>query len=175
MNTRTRTALSAAALLALAGPALAEFDEGDYELRLSGFAQSDVELDGTDLNVVGSIGYFFSDQLEAGARQSFSYTDINASASNGGTAAFVNYHFGEDGGRFQPFIGASLGYNYGDSIEETFFAGPEIGIKYFLENSWFIFGSAEYQFFFEDSDGADESIDDGTFLFRVGLGVVLDG
>ena len=156
-----------------AAPANAQFQEGDYEIRLDGFAQTDVNLDGVDLNIGGTLGYFFSDQLEAGVRQTLSYTDIGADATNGSTAVFGNYHFGDRGGNLQPFIGLSLGYNYGESVSDTFFAGPEGGVKYFIEDNWFLFGQLEYQFFFEDSSDADEAIDDGTFLVRLGLGVVL--
>ena len=39
------------------------------------------------------------------------------------TSVALDYHFDLD--RFQPFIGASFGYNYGDSdVDETLFAGP---------------------------------------------------
>ena len=177
MTQRLLPSLAAAALAAggLVAPASAEFQEKDFELRLDGFAQTDVELDGTNLAIAGTLGYFFSDQLEGGIRQTLTYTDIGAEALNGGTALFADYHFGTPGERFQPFLGASLGYNYGDTVDDTFFAGPEIGVKYFLDDNddWFVFGQLEYQFFFEDSSGADDALDDGTFLFRLGVGVLL--
>jgi outer membrane protein W len=166
-------AFATAACLAAASTASAQFSEGDFEFRLDGQAQTDVELDGTDLNFTGSIGYLFTDQLEGGIRQGLGYTDINASTTVGSTAAFVNYHFGQPDAKLQPFIGASLGYNYGDGISDTFFAGPEGGVKYFVSGEWFVFGQIEYQFFFEDGESADDAIDDGTFLFRLGFGVVL--
>jgi hypothetical protein len=169
------TLLAAGAVAAAASPALAQFQQQDYEIRLSGLANTDVEFDGANVDLAGSLGYFFSDQFEGGIRQGFSYTDIGANATDGSTAFFANYHFGQPSSTLQPFIGASLGYNYGDSTEDTFFAGPEGGVKYFLSNNgeWFIFGQVEYQFFFEDEDAADDAIDDGQFLFRLGLGVVL--
>jgi outer membrane protein W len=185
VNDRTSTFLThlirfapAAALvgaLGLATPASAEFEQQDYTLKLDGLALTDVEFDSADITVTGSLGYFFTDQLEGGIRQTLSYNDIGGSTYNGGTGFFVNYHFGQTGDRLQPFIGASLGYNYGDTTTDTFFAGPEGGVKYFVgDNSdWFVFGQVEYQFFFEDSSGADDAIDDGSFIFRLGLGVIL--
>ena len=166
---------AALAPLALAPSASAEFEQTDFELRLDGFAQTDVEFDGALFNVSGSLGYFFSDQLEGGVRQTFQYSDINTNSLDGGTGFFVNYHFGDVGARLQPFIGGSVGYNYGDTIDDTFFAGPEGGVKYFVGDNgeWFVFGQVEYQFFFEDGGAADEAIDDGSFLFRLGLGVLL--
>ena len=177
MNTRTiRTSFALAAVGALAlaaAPAAAQFEEEDFELRLDGFAQTDVNLDSTNIAVSGSLGYFFTDQFEAGVRQTLSYSDVGASNTNGGTAVFANYHFGDSTSQLQPFIGASIGYNYGDSITDTFFAGPEGGVKYFFDEEWFLFGQVEYQFFFEDAGDADEAFDDGQFLFRLGLGVLL--
>ncbi len=174
MSTNKKLFAAAIVTAGFAAPASAQFQEQDIELRLSGLAQTDVEFDGTDLSINGSVGYFFADQIEGGFRQGFSYTDINGDATNGSTALFANYHFGEPGAELQPFVGASLGYNYGDAVSDTFFAGPEGGVKYFIAESWFVFGQIEYQFFFDDEDSADDSIDDGTFLFRLGLGVLLD-
>ena len=165
-----------AGIIALALPvvnASAQFEQKDFELRLDGFSQTDVNFDSTDISASASLGYFFTDQFEAGVRQTVRYTDFFGSNLKGSTAIFINYHFGDVGAELQPYIGASLGYNYGDAVNDTFFAGPEIGLKYFVSEDWFIFGQAEYQLFFEDSDDADDALDDGSFLFRLGLGVVL--
>ena len=170
------TSLLAAAALAVGGlsiaaaPAQAQFTQNDYELRVSGFAQNDVNFDGFILNVSGQLGYFFSDQFEAGLRQDINYSDLGANTLSGGTIVFVNYHFGED--ELQPFIGANIGYLYGEAVTDTFVAGPEGGIKYFLDESWFLFGQVEYQFFFEDGGDADEAFDDGVFNYRLGIGVI---
>lgn len=164
---------AAAALAFVATPAMAQFEQEDFALTLSGQAFTDVNLDSTNVNVAGSLGYFFSDQFEAGIRQGFTYSDLAGNNSNGTTALFADYHFGEEGAEFQPFLGAALGYAYGDSTNDTFYAGPELGVKYFVDENWFVFGVAEYQFFFEDGDEADEAIDDGSFIFRLGLGVLL--
>ncbi len=171
-----KSLFAAAGVFALALPvatASAQFEQENFELRLDGFAQTGVNLDSTDISLSGSLGYFFTDQFEAGVRQTARYTDFRGSNLNGSTAVFINYHFGEVGGEWQPFIGGSLGYNYGDSVNETFFAGPEGGVKYFVSEDWFVFGQVEYQFFFEDGDEADDALDDGSFLFRLGLGVIL--
>jgi|SRR5829696_7823074 len=67
---------------------------------------------------------------------------------------------------------ASLGYVYGDLVNDRFIAGPEAGLKlYFHENhDVFIFGRIEYQFFFEDSDNADDTFEDGQFVYSIGVG-----
>ena len=173
MTHRIYAAIASLALAFVATPAMAQFQEEDYELTLSGIAFTDVNLDSTNFSINGSLGYFFSDQFEAGLRQGFSYSDLGSSNSNGNTAIFADYHFGEPGNEFQPFIGASIGYAYGDTTNDSFFAGPEAGVKYFFDEDWFVFGQLDYQFFFEDGDEADEAIDDGSFIFRLGLGVLL--
>ena len=49
-------------------------------------------------------------------------------------------------------------------------AGPEGGVKYFVNNTTFIFGSVQYQFFFEDDDDAEDSFDDGQWVYALGIG-----
>jgi len=161
------------AWLGSATVASAQFQQQDITLQLSGNAQTDVEFDGTDLDIDGAVGYFFSDQLEGGIRQGLGYTDIGTNATNGSTAVYANYHFGELNSELQPFIGASIGYNYGDLVNDTFFAGPEGGVKYFVADKWFLFGTVQYQFFFEDEESADDAIDDGSFNFSLGIGAIL--
>ena len=156
-----------------AAPASAEFQQGDFELRLSGFAENDVNFDGVRANVNGALGYFISDQFEAGVRQSFSYTDIGTNDLAGQTNLFINYHFGTPDSSLQPFIGASVGYQYGDGVQDLFLGGPEGGIKWFFSEDWFVFGEVAYLFYFEDVDDADESFDDGEFNYALGIGVIL--
>ena len=170
-------ALAAVCALGLsAQQARAEFAEGDVELTLSASAQNDVNFNGFIFNAGGSIGYFFSDQFEGGLRQDFTYTDAGGpgSSSNGGTTVFVNYHFGDRGAQLQPFIGANIGYLYGDTINDTFAAGPEGGVKYFLSDDWFLYASIQYEFFFDNAGSADDNFNDGVFNYRLGIGVLLN-
>lgn len=176
-----RTSFAAAAIAALAGlglsasPAQAEFQEGDYELRLSGFAANDVNFDGVSAAVNGSLGYFITNEFEAGVRQTFQYSDIGSNDLSGQTNLFVNYHFGDEDAALRPFIGASVGYQYGDAVPDLFLGGPEAGIKYFFDDDWFVFGEVAYLFYFEDAGDADESFDDGEFNYSLGLGVIIGG
>src|SRR5690606_705239 len=175
-----RTGIAAAAIAAVAAlglsasPAQAEFEEGDWELRLSGFAENDVNFDGVIASVNATGGYFFTDQFEAGVRQSFVYSDLAGSNLSGQTTIFINYHFGGQDAALQPFIGASVGYQYGDAVPDLFLGGPEAGITYFFDESWFLFAEVQYLFYFEDVDAADESFDDGEFNWGLGLGVIID-
>jgi outer membrane protein W len=169
----TAAGAAVAGLSVFASPASAEFEEGAYELRVDGFAQNDVDFSGTNISVGGQLGYFMTDQFEVGLRQDLNYSDLIGTDLNAATAVFVNYHFGDPGAELQPFIGANIGYIYGDSVTDQFVAGPEGGIKYFFGEDWFLFGQIEYQFFFDDSDEAQDNLNDGVFNYRLGLGVTL--
>jgi len=168
----------------LPNKAHAQFDAGDFELTLGGTAANDDSFSGFTAGANASIGYFFTDNLEIALRQSVNYTDIGTfgggdddddgggegSALNGSTRIALDFHF--DFGRFQPFVGANIGYVYGDIVRDTFEAAPEVGIKYFVNDTTFIYGMAEYQFFFRnaDTDEVEEAFEDGQFVYTFGIG-----
>lgn len=143
--------------------------EGSREVTLSGAGGSDNEFDNNIFSLEGSYGVYLSPQSIVGVRQSVGFSDTEGQESswNGATRGFFDYHFGDE---IRPYVGAMFGYVYGDGVEETFIAGPEVGIKsYVLENT-FITANVEYQFFFEDADNADSRFDDGAFAYSVGMG-----
>ena len=162
-------------VLAVAAVALAPrstyayFEEGDKEITLSGSAANGNDWDGVNMGINGSFGYFLTDNLELSVRQSITYTDIGVGSSlNGSTRVAVDFHF--DLEALQPFVGANLGYVYGDAVNDTFEAAPELGLKYFVNSTTFIFVLAEYQFFFDQGDDASDSFDDGQFVYSLGIG-----
>jgi hypothetical protein len=150
--------------------AMAQFDPGDWDLTLNGTGASDNDFDTNTLSANVGIGYFFSDNLEVGGRQNVGWADIEDADDNWtfATRAFVDWHFDLD--RWQPFVGATLGYLYGDVIEDQFVAGPEAGVKWVANSTTYIFGTVAYDFFFEDSDDADDAFDDGQFVYSLGIG-----
>ena len=167
-------ALAIAILPAASVQAQEYLDQGTWELTLSGSGSSNEDADAGGAQLQGSIGYFPIDQLEVLFRQGVGYND-NDNLTGGGTsvvassAVAIDYHFDLD--RFQPFIGAAIGYNYGDSdVDETFFGGPEAGLKYFVKDDTFIYGLVQYQFFFDEAEDIDDNANDGSFLYGVGIG-----
>ena len=162
--------LGLALLPAASAHAQAYFEQGKSELTLSGGGNSNEDVDAGSFNLQGSYGYFLTDELEVLFRQTVGYNDDNAGTDVSLTSAVaLDYHFDLD--RFQPFVGGSVGYLYGDSdVDETFFGGPEAGLKYFVKDDTFIYGLVSYQFFFEDVDDVDEVFDDGAFVYGVGIG-----
>lgn len=150
--------------------AMAQFQPGDKELTLSGTGSSDEDFDNNIFSVEASLGYFLSKNLEVLVRQGLSVVDIpgNDDDWNGSTRVGLDYHF--DLQQWQPFLGASLGYLYGDSVEESFIGGPEVGVKVFVNTTTFILASLEYQVLFEDVDDADDQFEDGRFVYNLGIG-----
>ena len=143
------------------------FNQGNWEITLGGAGQNDSHFESTVFNVQGSLGYFLTDALEVGARQSLIYNDIAHPVTwYGQTTAFADYHF--DMGQLQPFVGANIAYIWG-SAPNTWDAAPEGGIKYFLNHTTFVEGRIEYQFFFEP--GHTAGFKDGQWLYTLALGV----
>ena len=151
--------------------AQAQFEEGDWELTLVGNGVANEDVDAGTLDVGASLGYFLTDGLEVAVRQTLSYDDDNNGTDlAGSTAAVLDFHFDLD--RFTPFVGVGLGYIYGDTVaKDTFFAGPEAGLKYFVNSTTFLYGLIQYQFFFEDEDEVGDVLDDGAFVYSIGIGV----
>jgi hypothetical protein len=81
----------------------------------------------------------------------------------GTTALALDWHF--DLGQWQPYIGANVGFAYGD-LNDTGFAGPEGGVKYFVNSTTYIEASVAYSWFFD----SDEDLDDGQFVYGLGIG-----
>src|SRR4051812_14147845 len=93
-------------------------DRGTWELTLTGSGASNRDVNSGSFGFQASIGYFVADQLEIQGRQTLNYADND---DNGGgtsvgfsSAVAIDYHFDLD--RFQPFIGAGVGYSYGKSV-----------------------------------------------------------
>jgi hypothetical protein len=164
-----RKGMVVAALLMLPSLSYGYFEEGDKEITFSGQAANGPDWDGFVAGASGSIGYFMTDNLELSLRQSLTYTDIGVDSSiNGSTRVALDFHF--DLEQLQPFVGGNFGYVYGDAVNDTFEAAPELGVKYFVNSTTFLFAMAEYQIFFDSADEADAAFDDGQFLYTFGIG-----
>jgi len=151
-------------------PTVMAYEKGDLELTLGGSGSSDESLDGTVFNIEAGLGYFMTQNFEAVWRQGISYADVPHSDNwNASTRLSFDYNF--DMGVWHPYLGANIGYLYGDTVKEQFIAGPEGGVKYFVNDTTFITAGLEYQFLFEDSHDADDNFDDGRFVYLLGLGV----
>jgi len=148
-------------------PAVAQAQaRGPWELTLGGSAANGSRFNGFTGAINGSIGYFFGDVIEVSARQSLDYTDVGVSkALNGSTRGAVDLHFPlGDQGQFLPFVGVNIGYVYGDSVSDTWEGAPEAGLKWFVNNTTFIFASVAYDF------DLQEGLDEGSWQYALGIG-----
>ena len=144
--------------------------KGDWELTLGGSGASNNDLDNSLGGINFSVGYFLTDMWELSVRQSANYSNGNGDNAefDGSTLAALDYHFGT--GKFRPFVGVNAGGLYGENTNETWAAGLEAGAKFYVLPKTFLFALVNYEWTFEDSDGAEDNFDDGAFLWTVGVG-----
>lgn len=151
--------------LACASPlVMAQPEAGDREFTLSGSGTSDKGFDNNSFGFTASIGWFTTDSVLWGLRQNIgvSDTEVGGTDFSGSTTGFVDYHF--DFEQWQPFVGASIGASYGDNVKDSFSAGPELGVKYYVKPKTFVLVSGTYLF------NVEESASDGSFIYTTGLG-----
>lgn len=155
----------AAPVAVIAGPAA-----GDRTFSISGTGSSDEEFDGNSFGVTGEIGYFTTENLQYGIRQSINGVagDEVSDEWSGATRLFADYHFGCCAAR--PYLGVNLGGIYGESVSNTGAAGVEAGVKWYVLDKTYINLGAEYQFLFQDADDIDTAYDDGAFFYQLGVG-----
>lgn len=148
--------------------------EGDQEVSVSGTGSSDQSFNNGSFGLTGDLGWYLSNDMVAGIRQSINYASIEGASLkndfwNGSTRGYFNYQFLDD--RTRPFLGASLGGIYGDGVENSGFAGLETGVKHYVQTKTYFLARIEYQFFFSSSDDAVDAFqDDGAWAYTIGLG-----
>lgn len=166
----------AAALALLPGLVFAQSmgpEAGDREFTLAGTGSSDKDFDNSNFGISADIGWFTTEHLVWGIRQSVNYADVQGEDLtddfwNGSTRGYVDYHFLSDA--WQPFVGASLGGIYGDGVKDTGIFGLEGGLKYYALEDTFILARAEYQFFFSSGDDVQDNFDNGAWQYVFGVG-----
>lgn len=150
-------------LLSFSAASYGEQEAGDREMILSGSGLSSSGFDTTGFAADVQFGQFWSKALEFGIRQSAGFADTgNTSRLRGATRVFSDYHF--DFGPWQPFVGGSLGVQYGAGVNDAFLVGPEAGVKYYVREKTFIVGQVAYLF------DVDEDVDDGSTFYTLGIG-----
>ena len=156
------------ATLILPGLTLAQPEAGNWELSLAGRGSNDDNFDDGAFLIGAKVGYFFTKELEVFLRQ-----DVDVIFEDGGqwgmfTGIGVDYHFDLDA--WQPYVGAMVGYFYGDAdiTDDTGVIGPELGLKYFVNNTTFIYGEIAWVLFFDEDESGDE--DDSRYTYAVGVG-----
>jgi hypothetical protein len=174
MRTVTLATASLLALAAATGIAQAQdrnfgYQPGDWQFTLSGTGSNDRHFDSGSFGASVGLSYFLTSGLEAGVRQDMFFADTGRDDTwNATTRAGLWYNF--DLGRLKPFVGASVGYVYGDNVNDSFMIGPEVGLKYFVNSTTFVYAQTAYQYFIESDDDVGDRFDDGSFNHTVGIG-----
>jgi hypothetical protein len=139
----------------------AQFEKGNFTLELSGQGANDKDFDSGSAALNLDLGYFLTNEVSVGLRQGLIWGD-GGSEWGGGTAAYADYTF--DLQKWQPYVGLNVGYAYGSGVDDSWSAGPEAGVKYFVNSTTFIDFRAAYEF------NLEEGIDEGAFQYGIGIG-----
>ncbi len=117
----------------------------NLEFTLGGSGVSNKKLDSSAGGVNFSIGQYLNDSLLVSIRQTVNYRNPNTggTAWDGSTLAAVDEHFGQSA--LRPFLGLNFGGIYGDGVKDTWAAGLEGGLKYYVQPRTFLFALAEYE------------------------------
>ena len=167
--------LSAMSLIALSTAAVAEvggmppytLDPGphakNWEAIITGTGQSVDEFDRSNFGLTGSLGYYYSKNFLLTFKQGLQYGDTNkASLVNGRSVFQAAYQW--DFARWQPYLGMNIGAVYGAGIHNDGVVGPEGGLKYFVNESTFIFGSIAYEV------PVSKCCNNGSIPYSIGIG-----
>ncbi|MFT3830803.1 MAG: hypothetical protein QM691_13955 [Opitutaceae bacterium] len=143
---------------------------GDWEFTVGGSGVSNNDLDNSLGGVDFSVGRFATDSLLLSVRQSVSYANGSGGDAkwDGSTFLALDQHFGT--GRLQPFAGVNVGGLYGGRTSDTWAAGIEVGVKYYVAPRTFLRALVNYAWTFNDSDAASDNFDNGAFLWSIGAG-----
>lgn len=167
--------MSFLAVAMLSTPALAQDPgpfgprQGDWELSFSGFGDSDRNLDTGGFAVTGELGHYLTRNWMLGLRQDINWrggsdTSDDYQATSRGV---VQYHF--DAGQWRPFLGLNVGYKCGrGSGVDTGTLAPEGGVKWYADETTFLFGRMGYDIEFRDAGDIDR--DRGSWTYAVGIG-----
>jgi len=165
----------ALSLLALSSVAAAEPDtaapytpdpgphKGNWEATLTGTGLSSDDFDSSNFGMTASLGYYMSENVIFTLKQGVQLDDNDdATLAAGRTILQAAYQW--DRGKWQPYIGMNVGGVYGGAVDNEAVAGPEIGLKYFVNESTFVFGNIGYEV------PVDECCGDGVVPYSVGIG-----
>lgn len=148
-----------------------------WEITLGGRGTNDEHYTAGGGQINGSVGYYLTEVVEIAVRQGVSYSDDLPGAAGAETSEVWNFdtriaidlHLPM--GDFVPYIGGNVGGIYGDSSNDSFAAGPEVGIKWYVKPDAFVHVGAEYEFFFEGDESPDDAFDQGQVFYTAGLGL----
>ena len=136
---------------------------GNWESTLTGTGLSDDSFDAPNFGVTGSLGYYYTKNFVLTFKQGLQLNDSgNNTLISGRSVVQAAYQW--DFAKWQPYLGMNVGGIYGAGIMDDAIFGPELGLKYYVNESTFIFGNMAYEVPF------DECCKDGVVPYSVGIG-----
>lgn len=144
---------------------------GVRELTFGGSGGSNRQLNDTFGGATASYGVYFNNEWLGSIRQSVNYSNPRGRPTtwNGSTRLALDYHFTTLGAAM-PFVGASFGRIYGTSLRDTWSAGLEGGLKYYVQRKVFVFVMAEYNWLFQRTRELDNNFGSGQLYWTTGIG-----
>lgn len=141
---------------------------GDYEFAVQGLALTpDFDKGGAKGEL--AFGYYVSDAASVGLRQFASYREQDHDRSY--LATRVAADLGFTWHRVRPSIGASLGYAYGESVNETMLIGGQLGIKVYLQSATFVQLLGVYDQYVTTTEDHSEIFGDHATTLSLGIGL----
>ena len=142
---------------------------GDRELIVGGSGGADRSFDNSFGGASVSYGYFVNNSLSGILRQSVNYAKPEDAGSQwaGATRFAVDQHFLQ--GPLRPFLGANVGRIYGEGVRDSWVAGLEGGMKYYVQPRTFLHATAEYGWLFQRARNFDR-FDSGQWNWSLGVG-----
>lgn len=143
--------------------------EGSREITFSGAGESDRKFNNGSLSLEGSYGWYMTERSLISFRQSVNNIG-NRHDWSGSTLVALDYHFSQ--GPMRPFVGANVGLRYGGrSVGDSFAAGVQTGVKYYVSGGAFVFGRAGYSYTFDSVRDVDDAWDSGRWGYAFGTGL----
>jgi hypothetical protein len=149
------------------GPIIALAGQGACDFKLS---------DDHDFNNVWTgLSYHPTDSQEIDLHQAIRVHDFGDTDSRwkGATRGYYDFNYYDvnfGAGRLRPFVGANANYVYGSRVNDSLLAGPEAGLKMYVQPKTLIVVQAEYQSLFHNVDQVDEAFNDGFMVYSLGIG-----
>lgn len=136
---------------------------GNWEATLSGAGLSDSDFDSNNFGAGGSLGYYINKNFIVTFKQGLQFGDNNNSTQvNARSVIQAAYQW--DWGRWQPYAGMNVGGVYGAGIDDEALFGPEVGMKYYVNETTFLYGNVAYEVPFDDC------CKDGVVPYTLGVG-----
>lgn len=142
-----------------------------WEVTVAGSGANDQDFNAGSAGLNASVGYYFTEIFELVFRQNAAFADAGSGSRdiwNFGSAVALDVHIPL--GAVVPFVGVNAGFNYGDTVEESWMAGPEAGVKIYFKSDVFLQVIAQWDFVFDVNNRVGDAFDDGTIFYGLGLG-----